>query len=176
MQKLLLFLMALLVFMGCTHGTTLTQATDPDLQPQTLQGPLEELYEVAFAAAKKAFPDEIYIRSDDVPKIVIQRDWFWRGDTKVEVLLQPISDNEYFVTVKSWASWHRLNATMLDVSEDEVRHYIRTLKEEYAEYKSPKINEKTLSGRLSELQQAYDGGLLTQEEYDSKRSEILKQY
>lgn len=133
-----IFIVALFVLIGCSHAKTSMEMTDLDLQPQTLKGPIEDIYEVAFRAAKRAFPEEDDIRKGENWKIVIERDWFWRGDTIIEVLVQPISENECFITAESRVNWHRGNATMLDVSKDELRYYITALKEEYAEYMASK--------------------------------------
>jgi len=134
--------LALFVLIGCSHAKTSMEMTDPNLRPQTLKGPVEDIYEIAFRAAKRAFPEEDDIRKGDNWRIVIERDWFWRGDTIIEVLVHPISENECFITAESRVNWRRGNATMLDVSEDEIRYYISALREEYAEYMASKKEKR----------------------------------
>lgn len=140
-------LMALvfLLLIGCTHASTSTRADDPHLQPQLLIGPLVEIYEVAFKAAERAFPDATNIRKAEGRKVIIERDWFWRGDTIITVSVNEIEKYECMVTVESKVNWHRLNPCPFDVAMDELKYYGKALEEEYAEYRSPKPVKKRLS-------------------------------
>jgi hypothetical protein len=137
-----LIALVLLLFIGCTHASTSTRAKDPHLKPQLLIGPIEEIYEVAFNAAKKAFPDATKIRRAEGRKVIIERDWFWRGDTIITVSVNEVEKYECMVTVESKVNWHRLNPCPFDVAMDELRYYGKALEKEYAEYTSPKTVKK----------------------------------
>jgi hypothetical protein len=174
MKKLMAFVFVLLI--GCTHAVTSTKSEAPYLQPQTLKGPIEDIYEVAFRAAKRAFPEEEDIRKGDDWKVIIERDWFWRGDTVITVTVNKVSEEECIISVESKASWHRMNPCIAGVAQDELEYYGKALEEEYAEFKSPKQIENSLTAKLDEIKQVYEKGLINKDEYESKKAEILKGY
>jgi hypothetical protein len=202
-----LMALVLLLFIGCTHASTSTRANDPYLKPRLLIGPIEKIYEVAFKAAKRAFPDATNVRKAEGWKVIIERDWFWRGDTKIIVSVHEVEKYECIVTAESKVNWHRLNPSPFDVATDELKYYGKALEKEYAEYRSPKPEKEgvkslskspskspikpldkppvkplgkplgeSLADRLAEIKEALDRGLLTQSEYEAKRTEILKEY
>jgi hypothetical protein len=140
-------LMALvfLLFIGCTHASTSTKANDPYLKPQLLIGPVEKIYEIAFRAAKKAFPAATNIRKAEGWKVIIERDWFWRGDTIITVTVNEVEKYECIVTVESKVNWHRLNPSPFDVAMDELKYFGKALEEEYAHYRSPKPDKKEIA-------------------------------
>ena len=137
-----LLALAFLLFVGCTHASTTTRANDPHLKPQLLIGPVEEIYEVAFKAAERAFPDATNIRKAGNWNVIIERDWFWRGDTIITVSVNEVEKYECIVTVESKVNWHRLNPCPFDVAIGELKYYGKALEEEYAEYRSPKSVKK----------------------------------
>ena len=65
-----LLALVFLLFIGCTHASTSTRANDPYLKPRLLIGPVEKIYEVAFRAAKKAFPAASNIRKAEGWKVI----------------------------------------------------------------------------------------------------------
>jgi hypothetical protein len=143
-----LMALVLLLLIGCTHASTSTRADDPYLKPKLLIGPIEKIYEVAFKAGKRAFPDATNIRKAEGWKVIIERDWFWRGDTIITVSVNEVEKYECIVTAKSKVNWHRLNPSPFDVARDELKYYGEALEKEYAKYRSPKpdkIEVKSLS-------------------------------
>jgi hypothetical protein len=88
MRNLLALVFLLLI--GCTNASTSTRAADPHHRPKLLIGPIEKIYEIAFKAAKRAFPDATNIGRAEGWKVLIERDWFWRGDTIITVTVKEV--------------------------------------------------------------------------------------
>jgi hypothetical protein len=169
----------LILFVGCTGAKTSMKADDPFLKPLTLKGTPEEIHELTYEAAKKAFPEEDAIFKHPDNKVVIERDWFWRGDTIIEVFTKKLNDQECVVSAESRGNWHRGNAPIFDMSTDELKYYMKILKEEYenslaAADKSP--TNSALIQKLETLKQAYEQGLINEEEYVYKRKKLLENY
>ena len=131
-QAILLTLVLLLG--GCTHYKTSADSTDPGLKPRLLSTPLTEAKAIAFEVAKQAFPDEVAKISAEDNTVVIAREWFWRGDTKITVTIEPKTNDQVEINAESKASWHRGNPATFDVSQDEITHYFKTLDTVYADY------------------------------------------
>lgn len=179
MRKFLLLI--LLILAGCaSYAKTSVNTHYPNLQPQVLNGTIEEIYEIAFNAAKKAFPEEPDIWKEDDWKIFIERKWFWRGDTLIKVKIKDIDGGKCLVEVESRGIRKRMNQAIFDsISEGEIKYYISILKEEYEEYISPKSENsgnRSLSERLAEINHAYDKGLLSKEQYELKKKTIIDEY
>jgi hypothetical protein len=177
-------ILALAFFSGCAHYQTINDSPESNLRPRLLKGPINEIQLVAYEAAKKAFPDETEnIKIEDNNKVVILRKWFWRGDTLITVLIEKGQMDECIINAESKASWHRLNPSGLDISKSEIAHYFNVLDQEHKLYlRNKKHNTtstsdaKTLDNRLIGLKQAFDRGLISKTEYETKRKEIIEEY
>lgn len=176
--------LALVIFSGCVHYQTINDSTNINLRPRVLKGPLNEIQQVAYEAAKKAFPDETEnIKVEDNNKVIILREWFWRGDTIIKILIDKSLNNEFILNVESMSSSHRLNPSMGigSVAKKEIQHYLNYLDEEYKLYLTNKNSvsaapAKPLEEKLVELKQAFEKGLITESEYKTKRKEIIDKY
>lgn len=175
-----LFIFVFVFFSGCAHYQTNIDSSDFSLRPRVLKGPINEIQSVAYEAAKKAFPDETgNIKIDSNNKIVILREWFWRGDTIITISIEEPQTNECVINAESKASHHRLNATLsFDVARKEMVYYLSVLDEEYKLYLKNKntvinSNTKTLEDKLTEIKEAFEKGLITESEYKAKRKEII---
>lgn len=181
-RVMLVFVLMFLV--GCAHYRASLDTSEPALKPRILKGPVNEIQVVVYEAAKRAFPDEVSnIKVDDNKNISILREWFWRGDTLIKVEIEKRNVDEYIINAESNSSWHRLNGTALDVSKTEIADYFNALDQEYRLYLKNKHSdivissqEKTLANRLKELKQAFDSGLINENEYRTKRKEIIDEY
>lgn len=178
-----LFIFVLVFFSGCAHYQTNIDSPDFSLRPRVLKGPINEIQSVAHEAAKKAFPNETgNIKIEGNNKIVILREWFWRGDTVITVSIEEPQPNECIINAESKASHRRLNATLsFDAARRELAHYLSILDEEYKLYlknKNAVINSrsKTLEDKLMELKQTFEKGLITESEYNAKRKEIIDKH
>lgn len=176
-------ILALIFFGGCAHYQTMNDSPDANLRPRILKGPLHEIQLVAYEAAKKAFPDETAnIKIEDNNKVIILREWFWRGDTIVTVLIETSQKDKCIVNVESRASNHRLNATLLDDEpKREIAHYLNVFDQEHNLYLKNKntvsaSHTKLLEDKLIALKQAFEKGLITESEYQAKRKEIVDKY
>jgi hypothetical protein len=180
MGKNLSVIVAVLIFLSaCTHYKTGLNSSEPSLQPRILKGPTNEIQSIVYEAARKAFPDEINnISIGDNGKISILREWFWRGDTLITVFIEEKQTNEFIINAESKASWHRGNATLLDLSKDEIAYYFKVLDQEYASYLKDKnrVESKTLADRLKELKKAFDNGLISETEYEENRKTIISNF
>lgn len=132
------FLCAFLLFVtivGCGAARTSVNSELEQFKPPVYEGTLSEIHELAYEAAKKAFPEEIDIFKKSNGKVIIERDWFWRGDTIIEVDVKPLNQNECIIEAESRPNWHRVNPSIFNVSKDELSHYLKTLKLVYDNYK-----------------------------------------
>jgi len=55
---------------------------------------MDEIHIIAHAAAKNGFPEEDDIFKNENGKVTIERDWFWPGDTIIEVWVKPINEKQ----------------------------------------------------------------------------------
>ena len=150
------------------------------LEPPKYKGALEDIHEVAYMAAKRAFPEEDSIFKKGNNKVIIERDWFWRGDTIIEVWVRQVNENECIIEAESRGNWHRLNAALFNVSEGELKHYLSTLDLEYKDFKDKqghyKATQAPLMKKLEQIKRAYEEGLITEEEYVDKKKVILEKF
>ena len=179
-----IFAVLLTILVGCAHYKTDENINKPALQPRLLNGSLSELKSVVIDAAQMAFPDETNsISVDENGNTTILREWFWRGDTLITVFIENKGDDEFIINVESKASWHRLNPSGLDVSEQEVVDFYDALDKVYESYLATKnndtqgpTNKRSLDSKLKELKIAFDDGLITETEYKEKRKAIIDDF
>lgn len=140
------FLVFLLLFtMGCTNAVkTSIDSSDLLLKPTVCKGSAAEIHEVAFVAARKAFPDEDGIIKGSERNVRIERDFFWHGDTVIEIWVKPINDNECVLEAEHKSNWHRGNGAIGNLSDGELKHYLSTFKRECSEFLNGKSATKIL--------------------------------
>ena len=174
-MRLLSILMLCFLF-GCSTASTSLNSHNETLKTPTYLGTVNEVQEIAFAAAKRAFPEEDTIYKGDNGKVTIERDWFWRGDTIIEVWVKKLDKKVCIVEAESRPNWHRGNGTLINVSTGELEHYMSTLDLEYKDYCIKQGNYKSTPSsveRLQQLQNAYRDGLITEDEYNYKKKQIM---
>ena len=175
-RKLLgiVYLALICLLAGCAHAKSALEAEDPTMKTRILAGTQKEIFDIAYRAAVKAFPEAEISKSEG--KIFILREWFWRGDTIISVSIIEHGDNQYLVDVESKGSMKRGNPTLLIEADREVRLYNEALDAEYEinKFGSKDKDDQTLSERLIELENARRKGLITKDEYNRKRKEILE--
>ncbi len=123
------------------------------------------------------------IKIENNNKVIILREWLWRGDTLITVLIEQGQTDDCIINAESKVSWHRLNPSGLDVSKGEIAHYFNFLDQEHKLYLNNKKHntsstpdEIKLDDRLIGLKQAFDKGLINKTEYETKRKEIIEKY
>lgn len=172
----------LLFLGGCSYYHSNMSPDDPRLNPRVLKGSFSEVQSVAYKAAQRAFPYELEkIKIEAVNKICVYREWVWRGDTLVTIIIEEQDKNEYIINVESKSSWHKGNATSLNLCEEEVAEYFSALDQEYELFqrngKSPGSKHpegKSMKNKLKELKEALDSGLISEKEFHAKRKEMIK--
>jgi len=169
-------ILMLCILIGCSTASTSVDSKKEALKSHTYDGSMDEIHEIAYAAAKKAFPEEDDIFKNENGKVTIERDWFWRGDTIIEVWVKPINEKQCAIEAKSRGNWHRGNGALINVSEGELVHYMSTLEAEYEDYihkqRAYAVSTPGLD-RLQQLKNAYEKGLISQDEYAEKRKQII---
>lgn len=181
---ILLFIVLLTMSVGCAHYKTTDNINKPACQPRLVKGSLPEVKSVVTDAAQMAFPDETKnIGVDEKGNTTILREWFWRGDTLITVFMENKGDDEFIINVESKASWHRLNPSGFDVSEQEVADFYEALDRVYESYlltknndKQISTNQKSLDSKLIELKKAFEDGFITETEYKDKRKAIIEDF
>ena len=177
-----LSIMILCLFIGCSTASTSVNPHNVELKSPTYEGSIEEIHGIAYAAAKRAFPEEDDIFKNENGNVTIERDWFWRGDTIIEIWVKQISENLCIVEADSKPNWHRGNGTLLNVSSDELVNYLTALDLEYEDYINkqgaynipvPTAASKSTVSRLHTLKSAFEDGLISEDEYNEKRKQIL---
>ena len=140
-----LSILILCFLIGCSTASTSMNSKKEALKPHTYAGTVDEIQNIAFAAAKRAFPEEDAIYKNEDGKITIERDWFWRGDTIIEIWVKKADDQQCVIEAESKGNWHRGNAALVNVSEGELVHYMSTLELEYEDFihKASSIGEAT---------------------------------
>jgi hypothetical protein len=129
MKKIII---VLLFAFGCSQYQSTANAPEPSLRSRELRGPFVEISKLVYEATKKAYPDEIQnIKIEGKRKVILLREWFWRGDTVITITIGNGPDASYIISAESKPSWHRLNPTELNVSKKEVADYFTALDELY---------------------------------------------
>jgi len=174
MRYLCVLLLCLTI--GCSAAKTSIDSGRAVLKPPTYEGSLQDIHQIAYKAALRAFPEEDDIYREDNGKVVIERDWFWRGDTIIEVWVKKVNETECVIEAESKGNWHRGNAALFNVSEGELKHYMSAIQLEYEDFKTGQgayeISNPTMK-KLQQLKEAFDSGLITEEEYAEKRKKVL---
>ena len=173
-----LYLILVLLLSSCSSAKT-SIAPESKIKPVLLKGTQSQIMDIVYSTAKRVFPGEPCERNDEKRVVKIHRNWFWRGDTLLTVSLTSDESNNWLVHVTSEGVG--FNQPIGDMSTSEVIQYLDELITEYNQFiKNQKEKEitipKSLSQKLHDLQSAFDNGLISQEEYQRKRQELLEKF
>lgn len=174
-----LFLLFIFLLSACANVKTSVSPSSA-LQPVLIKGTQEQVMDLTYATAKKAFPGEPCERDDNIKIVKIHRNWLWRGDTLMTITPTHVGGDNWLVHVSSEGVG--FNGTWFDSwSIDEIQHYINELKSEYVKFAEVQKDNNaakpaSLSYKLQELQTALESGLISKEEYQMKRKAIIDKY